>query len=126
MWSVLATTGDVAQLDDFVVLVIAIGVLTAIERCGNIAAVDNDVEAVEGTQQTLCTGEGLPFELDVQSLDLGLAAAANGRRSDSAQSSFPRSLTISRPFGSVVMLTHEPSSSLGTVNSRSTRKRAAD
>ena len=94
MRPVFAAARDVAQLDDFIELVVAVGVLAAIEATARSSVAD-DVERIERPQQTLRARHWLdPLglvllllinEFDVEMLDLGFVTAADLRRRDSAE-----------------------------------------
>ena len=82
---VLAAAGDVFQFLDFVELIVAVGVSAAIQPAPRPAVAD-DVQTVERPQQSLRAGHLLAVDLDVEVLNLGFVVAADGRRSDSAES----------------------------------------
>ena len=82
---VLAAAGDVFQFLDLVELIVAVGVSAAIQPAPRPAVAD-DVQTVERPQQSLRAGHLLAVDLDVEVLNLGFVVAADGRRSDSAES----------------------------------------
>ena len=71
-----ATAGNVLQLFDLVVLIVAIGVAAAI-KSASWAAVADDVQRVKRIEQSLCAGDLAIANLHVKQLDLCRFLAAN-------------------------------------------------
>ena len=77
----LASARNLLQQNDFVILVVAVCILAAIETRRNGTAVDNHIEGVESRKQTLRARHQIAVVANIQLLDFGrFLASQRGRR----------------------------------------------